>query len=102
MHKFFEIINLQVPCAFVLNDGTRICLQTGIPNSAYEVYKKGFNYLGLLPGAEELFKKESTAVIVELISKATRVQDVEVLALAKKNKAVASAAEKRIEFLTNL
>jgi hypothetical protein len=85
MNKFFEIVNLTVPCSFILNDWTRFDLRTGIPNNAYEVFKTGFEHLGLKPGAEELFKKENNATIIALIQKAKRVQDVEILALAKPN-----------------
>lgn len=100
MKKYFEIINLQVPCAFILKDGTRFCLQTGIPNRAPEVYKNGFHHLGLLPGAEVLFKKESQETILGMISRALRVQDVEILALAKKTKTIKAAAALRIAALT--
>jgi len=100
MHKYFEIINLQVPCAFILNDGSRFCLQTGIPNRAPEVYKNGFQHLGLLPGAESLFKKESQDTILGMISRARRVQDVEILALAKNTKAIKASAALRIAELT--
>jgi hypothetical protein len=48
-----------------------------------EVYKKGFPYLGLKPGAEELFKKEKISDLILLIQKAKRIEDVEILALAK-------------------
>jgi hypothetical protein len=85
MSKYFEIVNLAIPCSFLLWDGSRFDLRTGIPNNAFEVFKKGFHHLGLKPGAEELFKKESNAAIISLIQKAKRVQDVEILALAKPN-----------------
>jgi hypothetical protein len=85
MKKFFEIINLAIPCSFILNDGARFDLRTGIPNNSLEVYKQGFQYLGLKPGAEELLKKESNETISLLIKNARRVQDVEILALAKPN-----------------
>jgi hypothetical protein len=83
MKKYFEIVNLQIPCSFVLNDGTRFDLRTGIPNNALAVYKTGFRCLGLKPGAEELFKKEKIANLIVLIQKAKRIEDVEILALAK-------------------
>jgi hypothetical protein len=83
MHKFFEIVNLPIPCSFILNDWTRFDLRTGIPNNAYEVFKTGFAHLGLKPGAEKLFKKESDINIITLIATAKRIEDVEVLALAK-------------------
>jgi hypothetical protein len=85
MNKFFEIVNLAIPCSFILNGGARFDLRTGIPNNSLEVYKQGFKNLGLKPGAEELFKKESNATIISLIQKAKRIQDVEILALAKPN-----------------
>jgi hypothetical protein len=39
--------------------------------------------LGLKPGAEELFKKEKISDLILLIQKAKRIEDVEILALAK-------------------
>lgn len=100
MNKFFEIVNLQMPCAFQLKDGSRFDLQTGIPNSAYEVFKTGFNYLGLKPGAEKIFKKESEQTIIELIRKAKRIEDVEVLVLVKPENLVIQeeANKKRAQF----
>jgi len=83
MNKYFEIVNLPIPCRFILNDGTRFDLRTGIPNNSLEVYKKGFKNLGLKPGAEELFKKEKIADLILLIQTAKRQEDVEILALAK-------------------
>lgn len=83
MKKYFEIINLTVPCRFILKDGSRFDLRTGIPNNALEVYKSGFKYIGLKEGAEELFKKEKINDLIELIHKARRVQDVKILALSK-------------------
>ncbi|NRT11521.1 hypothetical protein [Flavobacterium sp. 14A] len=97
MKKYFEIVNLLIPCAFVLNDRSRFDLRTGIPNNALEVYKGGFKNLGLKPGAEELFKKETVKDLLSLIEKARRVQDVEVLALAKPDNAkIQDAAKARI------
>ena len=83
MHKYFDIVNLPMPCAFLLQDGSRFDLQIGIPNNAYEVFKTGFAHLGLKPGAEKLFKKELDSKIIELIRKAKRIEDVEILALVK-------------------
>lgn len=83
MRKYFEIINLDIPCRFILNDGTRFDLRTGIPNNALDVYKTGFRCLGLKPGAEDLFKKDKIADLIILIKKAKRIEDVEILALAK-------------------
>jgi len=83
MNKYFEIVNLPIPCRFILNDGTRFDLRTGIPNNALEVFKTGFKNLGLKPGAEELFKKEKIADLILLIQAAKRQEDVEILALAK-------------------
>ena len=98
MHKYFEIVNLQIPCAFTLNDGARFDLQTGIPNNSLEVFKTGFAYLGLKPGAEKLFKKDSDGSIVILIKSAKRIEDVEILALAKPDsKTVQEAAKKKLE-----
>ena len=97
MNKYFEIVDLAIPCAFLLTDGSRFDLQTGIPNNALEVYKGGFQYLGLKVGAEDLFKKESEATLLLLIKKARRIEDVEILALAKpKNEKVQKAATARI------
>jgi hypothetical protein len=39
MKKYFEIVNLAIPCAFVLTDGARFDLRTGIPNNSLEVFK---------------------------------------------------------------
>jgi hypothetical protein len=83
MNKYFEIVNLAIPCAFLLRDGSRFDLQTGIPNNALEVYKSGFAHLGLKPGAEKLLKKETEGGVLLLIQKAKRIEDVEILALAK-------------------
>jgi hypothetical protein len=63
-------------------DGTRFDLRTGIPNNSLEVFKTGFAHLGLKPGAEELFKKRKIDLIL-LIQKQKRIEDVEILALAK-------------------
>lgn len=98
MHKYFEIVNLQIPCAFTLNDGARFDLQTGIPNNSLEVFKTGFAYLGLKPGAEKLFKKDTDGSVVLLIQSAKRTEDVEILALAKPDsKTVQEAAKKKLE-----
>lgn len=83
MHKLFEIVNLSEPCPFILEDGSRFDLRTGIPNNSLEVFKNGFAHLGLKPGAEKLFKKETEGAIILLIQKAKRIEDVEILALAK-------------------
>lgn len=101
MHKYFEIVNLLIPCPFLLKDGSRFCLQTGIPNRAPAVYKMGFPHLGLKPGAEVLFKNEPTEVLLKLIGNARRIEDLEILAKIKpKNKTLLKAAEvKRAEFL---
>lgn len=100
MNKYFEIVNLAIPCSFILNDGSRFDLRTGIPNNALEVYKTGFHHLGLKDGAEELFKKEKVNDLIELIRKAQRVQDVKVLALAKPDVAnVQAEAKLKIEKL---
>ena len=83
MSKFFDIVDLPIPCAFQLHDGQRFDLRTGVPYNAYDVYKNGFAHLGLKPGAEKLFKKESDSTIIDLIRKAKRIEDVEVLSLVK-------------------
>jgi hypothetical protein len=83
MKKYFVIVNLAIPCSFTLHGGARFDLRTGIPNNSLEVYKGGFQYLGLKPGAEELFKKDKIADLLQLIKKAMRIEDVEILALAK-------------------
>lgn len=98
MNKYFEIVNLPIPCSFILNDWTRFDLRTGIPNNSLEVFKTGFKHLGLKPGAEELFKKEKIADLIVLIQKAKRIQDVEILALAKPDsEKVQDAAKKKLE-----
>jgi hypothetical protein len=98
MKDYFEIVNLEIPCSFILSNGARFDLSTGIPNNSLEVFKSGFRCLGLKPGAEELFKKEKIAVVIALIEKAKRAQDVEVLALAKPDSdKVQEAAKKKLE-----
>ncbi|WP_417365928.1 hypothetical protein [Flavobacterium beibuense] len=102
MNKYFEIVGLKRGCPFILPNDRRFDLTTGIPSTALEVYKSGFRYLGLKPGAEELFKKEKVADLIKLISQARRVQDVEILALAKPDSPqVKEATEKRKTILTN-
>ncbi len=103
MNKFFCIVNLPKPCPFILQNGQRFCLQLGIPNSSYEVFKTGFAHLGLLPGAEKLFKKESEVTILNLIQTAKRIEDLEVLAnIFPKNKKLQKAVEvKRSAFITS-
>jgi len=102
MHKYFEIINLTIPCSFILGrDNSHFDLRLGIPKRAPEVYKFGFKYLGLRPGAEELFAKEKVAEVVRLIKQAQRAQDVEILALAKpKSTEVQKAAAERLTKLS--
>lgn len=97
MNKYFVIVNLDIPCAFLLTDGSRFDLQTGIPNNSLDVFKSGFAHLGLKPGAEELFKKETEASLVLLIKQAKRIEDVEILALAKpKNQKIQDVANAKI------
>jgi len=97
MNKYFEIVNLATPCAFILMDGSRFDLRTGIPNNSLDVFKTGFAHLGLKPGAEELFKKETEGGVLLLIQKAKRIEDVEILALAKpKNEKIQEAAKAKI------
>ena len=98
MKRYFEVVNLLKPCAFLLKGGARFDLQTGIPNNAYEVFKTGFNYLGLKPGAEKLFKKEPVSTIIDLIRKAKRIEDVEILALVfPDNETVIEEVKKKLE-----
>ena len=98
MNKYFEIVNLAIPCAFLLTDGARFDLRTGIPNNSLEVFKTGFAHLGLKPGAEELFKKEKITDLILLIQKAKRIEDVEILALSKpESEKVQEAAKKKLE-----
>jgi hypothetical protein len=98
MNKYFEIVNLIIPCAFLLKDGARFDLRTGIPNNSLEVFKTGFAHLGLKPGAEELFKKEKITDLILLIQKANRIEDVEILALAKPDsEKVQEEAKKKLE-----
>ena len=69
-----------------------------MPKGALPAFKNGFKNLGLKPGAEELFKKEKIGDLILLIQKARRVQDVEILALAKPDSPkVQEAAKARIE-----
>lgn len=97
MNKFFEIVNLPIPCSFVLPNWTRFDLRTGIPKNSLEVYKSGFKNLGLKPGAEKLFKKETEGAIILLIQKAKRIEDVDILALAKpESESVQEAAKAKI------
>jgi hypothetical protein len=102
MNKYFEIVNLGAPCVFILKDNSRFDLRTGIPNNALAVFKTGFNYLGLKPGAEKQFKKESEAEILALVNVAKRIEDLEVLAFVKPDSdAIKSAVEvKRAQFTT--
>lgn len=98
MQKLFEIVDLPMPCAFILDDGSRFDLRTGIPNNSLEVFKTGFAHLGLKPGAEKLFKKDSDSSIVLLIKSAKRIEDVEILALSKpESEKVQEAAKKKLE-----
>ncbi|MFW0737591.1 hypothetical protein [Flavobacterium sp. T12S277] len=103
MKNSFEIVNLPIPCAFQLQDGSRFDLRTGIPNNAYQVFKNGFEHLGLKPGAEKLFKKESESTIVKLIRKAKRIEDVEILVLVKPdNVVIQEEAKKKFEQFNRL
>lgn len=97
MQKLFEIVDLPIPCAFILDDGSRFDLRTGIPNNSLEVFKTGFAHLGLKTGAEELFKKEKITDLILLIQKAKRIEDVEILALSKpESEKVQEAAKAKI------
>jgi len=101
MHKYLKVINLEILCAFILPGGARFCLQTGIPNNSYEVWKTGFYWLGLLPEAVELLKKEKTETLIDLINKSKNIEDITIIASAKDAKKLQEAAEERIKFLTN-
>ena len=97
MHKYFELVDLPVPCCFILQDGSRLDLRLGIPKNALPAFKNGFKNLGLKPGAEELFKKDKISDLISIIQIAKRVQDVEILALAKPDSPkVQEAAKARI------
>lgn len=101
MRRYLKIVNLEIPCAFILPGGARFCLQTGIPNNAYEVWKSGFYWLALLPDAVDLLKKEKSQTILDLIQKSKCISDIEIIASAKKeSKKIQEAAELRIKFLT--
>lgn len=98
----FELINLPVPCVFILQDGTRCDLRGGFPSTTLKAYKEGLWCLGLKPGAEEFLKRESNEEIIRLIKTAKRAKDVEILALAKpKNKTVKKAAEEKLSQFNN-
>lgn len=102
MPKYFKIINLETPCSFILQNGARFDLRTGIPNNSLEVWKTGrFNYLGLLPEAAELFTKEKISEVIRLINQSKNIEDIKILASAKPDAVkVQEAAEARINFLT--
>lgn len=68
----------------ITNTGRRIELFNGIPSDALELYKAGFPYLGLKPGAEVLFEKESEASLNRLIAQASRKEDIAILKRALK------------------
>jgi len=101
MRKYFKIINLETPCSFILWDGARFDLRTGIPNNSLEVWKTGrFNYLGLLPEAAELFTKEKISEVIRLINQSKNIEDIKILASAKPDAVkVQEASESRINFL---
>lgn len=97
----FEVVGLEVPCSFILVDGSRFDLRTGIPNNSLEVYKSGFPHLGLKLGAEEFLKKEKVGDVINMIRKAGRIQDVEILLKVKPDSPnVQVAAEERVKQLT--
>lgn len=99
MNKYFEVINLPVPCSFILQNNKVFDLRLGIPSNAVEVYKSGFKKIGLKPGAEVLFKKCSVNELAKLINQAQRVQDVEILLLVKESGKLTAIAEERIKQL---
>lgn len=73
-----------MPCPFLLEDGSRFDLSGGnFPANTLEVFISGFEFLGLKPGAEKLFKKLTEAEILRLIQTAKRSEDLDVLALVK-------------------
>lgn len=101
MNKYFELIGLIGGSVFILQDNSRIDLRLGFPSNTINAYKQGLWCLGLLPGAEVLFKKDTIPELLNLIKNAKRIQDVEILTLVKpKDKAIEKAAADRIAQLT--
>lgn len=97
MDRFFEIIGLRALCPFILQDNSRIDLRSGIPDRAPEIYKMGFDHLGLKPGAEKFFKNESEEAILKLVARAKRIEDLEVLGkIRPKNSKIKNAIDARI------
>lgn len=96
MSKYFIVVGLLVPCSFILAKNKRFDLSTGIPNNALEVYKSGFRYLGLKPGAEILFKKSSVGEIIHMIKYTRRIEDVEILSKVREHVKIKEEANKRI------
>ena len=102
MKKYIEIVNLPMPCVFILKGGTRFDLRTGIPKNAYDVWKTGFKNLGLLPDAVELLKKEKVSDLFRLIEQSKRNSDIEIIASVKpENEKLQLAAQEKIKSLTN-
>lgn len=101
MNKYFELIGLIGGSVFILPDNSRIDLRLGFPKNTLSAFKQGLWCLGLLPGAEVLFKKDTTPELLNLIKNAKRIQDVEVLIQVKpKDKAIEKAAADRIAQLS--
>jgi hypothetical protein len=90
--KNFEVLG--IPRAYVNPRLGRVDLRKALTEEkAVECYKDvNFPYLGLKDGAEELFKSEKVEAILFLISKATRKEDVEILAKAKPESTKVKAA----------
>lgn len=103
MNKYFEILEGGQGRVFILRDNTRFDTRTGVPSNAFKVWKNQTSkYVGLLPGAVELFQKEKVSELIALVNQSKRVQDIEVLASVKPDSTtLQDAAKKRIEFLTN-
>lgn len=102
MKNYFKYINDGANRVFILQDGTRFDTRTGFPKNCLEVWKKGFNYLALLPEAVSLFEKEKVSEVIKLINISKSIDDINILALSKpESEKVKSAAESRILLLTN-
>ena len=102
MRKYFKIVNLEIPCSFILHGGARFDLRTGIPNNALSVWRTGrFKYLALLPEAAELLSKEKITDLISIIQLSKNIEDIKIVATAKPDSTkLQEAAEARIKFLT--
>lgn len=104
MKKYFQILEGGVDRVFILQDGTRFDTRLdSVPASSFKVWKDGrFKHIALLPAATELFEKEKAADLIAIINKSKRIEDIQILALAKPDaKTVQDAATARINLLTN-